>query len=114
MGFVHHANYFRYLELCRTEMLRAAGGCYRDVEEAGEFVVVVKAEIAYKTPARYDDLLNVHLEITNIGQAKAVHNYTITRGRETIATSELTLAVVNREGKLIPIPDWMREKLVSR
>ena len=112
MGFVHHANYFRYLELCRTEMLRAAGGCYRDVEEAGEFVVVVKAEISYRTPARYDDVLNVHLEITNIGQAKAVHKYTITRGHDTIAKAELTLAVVNREGKLIPIPDWMREKLV--
>lgn len=114
MGFVHHANYFRYLELCRTEMLRAAGGCYRDVEESGEFVVVVKAEISYRTPARYDDLLNIHLEITKLGQAKVVHSYTITRGHEIIATSELTLAVVDRDGKLIPIPAWMREKLVEQ
>ena len=70
MGFVHHANYFRYYEYCRTELLRATGGSYREVEAAGFFVVVVRAEVKYRLPARYDDVLTVSLNIPKIGRAK--------------------------------------------
>lgn len=108
MGFVHHANYFRYFELCRTEMLRAAGGCYREVEERGQFVVVVRAEVKYRNPARYDDLLNVHLTIPRIGRAKVDHHYLVTRAGTVLAEAWLTLAVVDREGSVQPIPNWMR------
>lgn len=111
MGFVHHANYFRYFELCRTEMLRAGGGSYKEVEESGEYVVVVKATVKYRSPARYDDLLNVHLEITKFGRAKVVHQYAITRGDEVLTQAELTLAVIDHDGQVRPIPDWMREKI---
>ena len=107
MGFVHHANYFRYFELCRTEFLRACGGSYKDVEAAGEFVVVVKAEVRYRIPARYDDLLNVHLEITKFGGAKVTHEYVITRDGEVINEATLTLAVVDAEGRVQRVPDWM-------
>jgi len=111
MGFVHHANYFRYFELCRTEMLRAGGGSYKDVEASGEFVVVVSAQIKYRSPARYDDVLNVHLEITKFSRAKVVHQYTITRDGVVVTEAELTLAVIDRDGNVRPIPDWMREKI---
>ena len=113
MGFVHHANYFRYFEICRTEMLRAAGGSYRDVEAAGAFVVVVRAEVKYRNPARYDDVLEVHLVIPYIGRAKVVHEYTIRRENEVLTTAELTLAVIDAEGKVRPIPDWMLDSLCS-
>ena len=108
MGFVHHANYFRYFELCRTEMLRAAGGSYRLVEESGQFVVVVRAEVKYRNPARYDDVLNIHLEIPRVGRAKVDHQYTVTRDGALIAEASLTLAVLDREGSVQPIPDWMQ------
>ena len=39
MGFVHHANYFTYFELGRTELLRASGGNYRRMEESGLLVL---------------------------------------------------------------------------
>ena len=39
MGFVHHANYFTYFEMGRTELLRASGGSYRRMEEDGLLVV---------------------------------------------------------------------------
>lgn len=108
MGFVHHANYLRYFELCRVEMLRAAGGSYREVEQAGEFVVVVRADVKYRNSARYDDVLNVQLEIAKIGRAKVEHHYTIEREGQVITEAALTLAVINAEGNVLPIPDWMR------
>lgn len=116
MGFVHHANYFRYFELCRTEMLRAGGGSYKEVEDSGEFVVVVRAEVKYRSPARYDDLLNVHLEIPKFGRAKVEHHYTITRREnpdEVLTEAHLTLAVIDGNGNVRPIPDWMMSKIPS-
>lgn len=46
MGLLHHANYFIYFEMARTEMLRAGGASYREMEESGTFIVVVKADYA--------------------------------------------------------------------
>lgn len=107
MGFVHHANYLRYFELCRTEALRASGGSYRQVEESGLFVVVVRADLRYRMPAKYDDLLTVRLELTHIGRAKIEHSYEITRGDERINSAVVTLAMIDHQGKVQPIPDWM-------
>lgn len=42
MGLLHHANYFTYFEMGRTELLRASGGNYRRMEEEGMYAVVVK------------------------------------------------------------------------
>ena len=50
MGFLHHANYFTYFEIGRTELLRAAGGNYRQMEADGLLVVVVKAECTFPPP----------------------------------------------------------------
>lgn len=108
MGFVHHANYFRYFELCRTEALRASGGSYKEVEANGQFVVVVKAAIRYRLPARYDDLLTIHLEITKAGNAKIEHTYHALRGSEILNEAVITLALIDSKGQVQPIPDWMK------
>ena len=44
MGFLHHANYFSYFEVGRTELFRAQGGDYRAMEEGGLFLVVAKLD----------------------------------------------------------------------
>ena len=77
MGFVHHANYFTYFELGRTELLRASGGNYRRMEESGLLVVVVRASCKYQRPAKYDDLLTIKTKITRITAAKIEHEYQV-------------------------------------
>ena len=72
MGFLHHANYFAYFEIGRTELLRAAGGNYRKMEEEGMLVVVVKAECRFRRPARYDDLLRLRTTIVRVFGAKTM------------------------------------------
>ena len=54
MGYLHHANYFVYFEMGRTELLRAQQGNYREMEEQGLFMVVVGLECRFRAPARYD------------------------------------------------------------
>lgn len=105
MGFVHHSNYLTYMEMGRTELLRASGGRYRAMEEAGQFVVVVRSDVRYRKPARYDDLLVITTEVTKITAAKIVHHYTIRRDEVILVEADITLAVIDREGRLQRVPD---------
>jgi len=107
MGFLHHANYFTYFEIGRTELFRAGGGDYRRMEEEGLLVVVVKAECRYHRPARYDDVLRLRTTVTRITAAKIEHEYELFRGAELLAIGHVTLAVVNRSGIVQPVPESM-------
>jgi len=109
MGLLHHANYFAYFEIGRTELLRAAGGNYRKMEESGMLVVVVKAECRFRRPARYDDLLRLRTTIARVTMAKIEHQYELFRDNECLAIAHVTLAIVDREGKVQPVPEWMLE-----
>ena len=108
MGFLHHANYLVYFELGRTELLRADGGNYRKMEEEGLFVVVVKAECKYRRPARYDDLLRLRTTVTRVTQVKIEHQYELFRENESLAVGHIMLAVIDRNGKVQPVPEWMQ------
>ncbi len=105
MGFVHHARYFTYFEIGRTELLRASGGNYRQMEEDGLLVVVVKTECRYHRPARYDDLLTVRTRIERVSAAKIEHHYTVWRDRDLIVEARIILAIVDREGKVQRVPE---------
>jgi acyl-CoA thioester hydrolase len=109
MGFLHHANYLTYFEIGRTELLRAAGGSYRRMEEEGLFIVVVRARCHYHRPARYDDLLTIRTTVTAVKMAKLEHEYHVFRNGELLAVGHTTLAIVNDQGEVQRIPDWMRE-----
>ena len=55
MGVVYYANYLRYFEFARSELLRAHGRSYRDMEAEGLSLPVVEATCRYVAPARYED-----------------------------------------------------------
>jgi acyl-CoA thioester hydrolase len=110
MGLLHHANYFTYFEIGRTELLRASGGNYRKMEQSGQLVVVVKAECRFRRPAHYDDLLRLRTTVARVTAAKIEHQYDLFRGDECLAVGHVTLAVVDRDGKVRPVPEWMAGK----
>src|SRR5436190_12187766 len=64
MGVAHHAAYVPWLEIGRTEILRDTGVTYADLEKHGVFLVVVKLEVRYRRPVRYDDLVEVRTRVT--------------------------------------------------
>lgn len=108
MGLLHHGYYFTYFEIGRTELLRAGGGNYRQMEEDGLLVVVVRADCRYSRPARYDDLLRVETTVTRVTTARIEHEYRVLRDGELLAVGHTTLAVVDREGNVQRVPEWMQ------
>ena len=59
MGYVYYGNYATYFEVARVELLRTNGISYKELEENGIMLPVLKLEIKYHKPAKYDDLLTI-------------------------------------------------------
>lgn len=110
MGLVHHSNYLRYFEIARTELLRASGGNYREMEEAGMLVVVARIDCRYKQAARYDDLISISVRVAKVTAAKIIHEYRITREMETLVEATVTLAMIDRAGRLQAVPQQLRDQ----
>lgn len=105
MGFLHHSKYLPYFEIGRTELFRKAGGCYRDLEASGFLVVVVRIDCRYRAPARYDDVLAVTTRITKTTAVKIFHEYEIRRDEELLVSATVTLAVIDRNGRVQRVPE---------
>ena len=70
MGIIYYANYLKYFEQGRTELLRALGVRYRDLEVQRKiFLPAVEARCQYLATSRYDDLLTVRTWIAEMGRA---------------------------------------------
>jgi acyl-CoA thioester hydrolase len=89
----------------RVELLREIGCSYADLEKQGVLFVVVKAEIRYKAPARYDDELTLTTKIVKQTHVRYDHVYELKRGDELIAEGATTIACVDRAGQLQQIPE---------
>ncbi len=113
MGFVHHSNYLRYFEIGRTELLRASGGCYREMETAGQLVVVVRIDCRYRNPAKYDDLIQVKTRIEKVTAGKIIHGYVISRNETTLVEATVTLAVIDRSGRVQRVPQALMDQYGS-
>jgi acyl-CoA thioester hydrolase len=109
MGLLHHANYLVYFEQARTELLRSCGVNYRDMEDQGVYLVLARIEVKYRSPAHYDDLLTIRTFVERVTPVRIEHRYEVSRGGTLIAEGATTLACVDREGRLQPLPDWFRE-----
>ena len=106
---LHHANYFTYFEMGRTEMLRARGATYRQFEDAGLMMVVSEATCRYRAPAEYDDLLTLRTWVEQLGGASIKHGYEVIREGVIIATGGTVVVCVDTEGKVRRLPDWLME-----
>lgn len=109
MGLLHHANYLVYFEQARTELLRTRGASYKELEDQGYFLVIAKAEVRYKTPAHYDDVLTIRTTVTRTSPVRLEHKYEVFRDGAFICEGSTTLACVGRDGKLRAMPDWLVE-----
>ena len=108
MGLLHHANYFVYFEMGRTEALRARGFSYREIEDAGHFLVIVDIGCKFKRPAYYDDLLTLRTIVERVTHVKIVHRYEVVRDGLLLAEGHSTLACVDREGKPHALPESLQ------
>ena len=108
MGLLHHANYFVYFEMGRTELLRRRGLSYRELEDAGHLLVIVDIGCKFKRPAYYDDLLTIRTTVERVTHVKIVHRYQVFREGLLLAEGHSTLACVDREGRPQALPETLR------
>ncbi len=107
-GRVHHANYLKWFELGRVELLRASGHSYRELEEAGIYLVVAEAALKFHLPASFDDLLTLRTTTNKAKGARIEHRYEVYRGSELLATGTTTVACIDKTGRVCRLPEWLR------
>jgi len=107
MGYLHHSRFLQYFEMGRVELLRSMGHSYADLEKQGVFFVVVKAEVRFKSPARYDEEVTLLTTIVKQTHVRLDHVYVMTRGPTLIAEGSTTIACVERSGRLVAIPEFL-------
>jgi acyl-CoA thioester hydrolase len=108
MGLLHHANYFVYFEMARTEMLRRRGISYREIEDSGHLLVIIDIGCKFKRPAHYDDLLTIRTKVAKVTHVKIVHHYEVLRDGVLLAEGHSTIACVDRQGRPQALPEHLR------
>ncbi|MFK7884447.1 MAG: acyl-CoA thioesterase [Phycisphaerales bacterium] len=123
MGVAHHASYLPWLEMGRTELLRTSGVTYGAMEAGGFFLVIIRCEVKYRRPLRYDDVIEVRTKLAGGSRIKIKHEYELVlierNGKSlepadpsvpidgvcAIATTEL--ACVGSDGRPKELPVWL-------
>src|SRR5687767_14949567 len=113
MGVAYHANYFMWFEIGRCELLRAIGRSYREMEAAGIGLPVIEAHCEYRSPARYDDELEVRTWGRLLSLARVEFDYEISRPADATvnAVGRTVHAAVDTAGRPCRLPDYIRELL---
>lgn len=79
MGFAYYANYLRWFEIGRAEMMRSLGTTYRAIEQSGIHLPVLEAHCRYQKPARYDDEVAIETGVQRVGRPRVVFGYRVSR-----------------------------------
>ena len=108
-GVVHHSVYPIWFEMGRTELLRANGLAYKDLEQAGVFFVVAELQVKYRRPTAYDEQLLLTTICLQVTAARVQHLYKLVRPCDgtVVAEGSSTLACTDRQGKVRKMPKYM-------
>ena len=99
-GIVYYANYLRFIERARSDMLRLIGVDQRGALEGGEGVyAVAELSVKYRAPARLADDLLVLTEIEAVRAASVLIHQRVMRGDELLADVRVTAAFLTPEGR---------------
>ncbi|HEX6175979.1 MAG TPA: thioesterase family protein [Candidatus Binatia bacterium] len=103
MGVVYYANYLRWFERGRAELLRACGIPYATIERRGMHFPVAELSCRYLRPAHYDDLIVIETRITSVSRASLTFTYRITREAEALllASGSTKHACVDGQGRIM-------------
>jgi len=99
MDVVYHSNYLIWFETARIQMLDQIGIPYREIEARGLFLPVLSVSAEYKSPARFDDHLEVHLFMKKKPRARMHFEYEVRRGNEVLTTGQSNHGFMDRQGR---------------
>ncbi len=104
MGVVYHANYLRYFEVARVELLRERGVSYAEMERRGYRLAVVEVHAEYRAPARFDDDLRVSCRVERVRSTRIDLGYEVKAGERLLCTGTTVLACIGPDGRPARLP----------
>ena len=112
-GVVYYARYLDWFEAGRTEILRAEGITYADLEKKDLFAPVIEIKVNYKKAPKYDDIVILETTIEKIGNSSIKFNYEVyDKKTNELLTKAYTVNVfINKDMKPVRIPDEVRNLL---
>ncbi len=105
MGIVHHATYPVWMELGRSDFLRQLGQSYAEWESRGVRLVVNEIRVRFRSPARYDELVQVRTSLLEKGRRRVVFGYRIERDGMLLAEGESVHLVAGSDNRARVLPD---------
>ena len=110
MRIVHHARFFEYFEIARSDLLRSIGMGYGEVEKKGYYLPVIEAQARYVSPAYYDELVIVETVIRNRPSVKMKIEYEAKRSDTLLATGYTIHGFIDEKtGRPVRLPDFFDE-----
>ena len=115
MGRAHHMHYLAWFELGRTELLRGAGVAYSEIEREGVKLPVSNVEIEYRSPAGYDEAVDVYTRVSRVRSRTITFSYLAVRADtgEALAAGTTRLVCTDGEGRPKRIPPHLIAVLES-
>ncbi len=116
MGIVHHSNYLIWFEAGRSDLCRARGFSYKEMEENDNaLMVVAESYVRYKSPAYYEDILSVRTRVAEIRSRSIRFIYEIVRPADgaLLAEGETLHLVTDKSKRVRQIPDLYKERLIA-
>jgi len=111
-GVVYYASYLKFAERARTEMLRHLGIESSRMQDRDAIAFVVRRiEVDYIGPARLDDLLDVHLCLSNVGGASMQGQHRILRGGQELVRMDVKIGCMKLSGGAARLPEKTRNLL---
>jgi acyl-CoA thioester hydrolase len=118
-GIVFNANYLLYFDVAFTELWRAAVGPWQEMVARGIDAVVAEANLDFRAPARYDDILALRAQVTRLGTTAITTEIDVMRDRELLLAGRLRHVCVSTHSisdddaapAKVEIPSWVREGL---
>jgi acyl-CoA thioester hydrolase len=112
MGCVHHSNYIRWFEECRSDYMAFIGMGYDQMEAAGLVSPVLTIEAEYKNMSRYGETVLIQVRIKEYNGIRIRLRYEIRNKEDNTlrCTGESSHCFLNREGRPVSLkkshPDW--------
>ena len=108
-GVVYHANYLRFFERARTEMMAAAGvGDIALLAQQGLTYVVAAADLQFMSPARLGDVLTIASKVTEVRGARCAVQQRVMRDGQVLVRAQIRLALLGPGGRPRPHPrEWI-------
>jgi acyl-CoA thioester hydrolase len=101
MGIAHHSNYVVWFEIGRTDLCRAAGVAYAEIEARGFLLVVTDVACRYRIPFHYDDEVVIRTSVAEAGSRALKFGYALydATGGELRATGSTSHVWVEKESR---------------